>query len=393
MAESRSREKSPVAQDRKHRRRIVFYTFLAIFTLLFVYLLTSYLDHKKRGEKWQPLAFLFGTTAAPTLPIAPTVPIDVLISIADDTSPRTTAASLPPITKHVYTTAVPITSEAETIPVITEPESSPIESTEEPTEEETTTEEPTTEEPTTEPTTEEPTTPEPTTEPTTPEPVTEEPTTEEPTTEVPFDDTDLAAHLEAAGMDEEALQGSQLVIVRCYGGSRCTLSFFEKTENGWELSAALPAANGMIGEDGLSAEKLPGDKVTPAGYFSLGPAYGMLAPVGIDTIDYHQFQSGDVWVTDPSSAYYNTLQNDHDHAADWKESISLLTQDETYKYAVLVCHNVPEADPARGCAVFLNVSSGEATDGSIGLKEVTLFTLLQWLNGEADPHILLYSAN
>ncbi|MBO4873296.1 MAG: hypothetical protein J5496_07760 [Lachnospiraceae bacterium] len=384
MAESRSKEKSPVEQDRLRRRKIILFSVLTVLTLFCVYLLTSYLDKTKHGEKWTPFAFLFGTTAEPTLPISPTIPLDVLLSIAEAGTGTAPVSS------------VPVSTETETDAVITSEETVPPESvTEEPTEEPTT-EEPTTEEPTTEePTTEEPTTAEPTTEETTAAPLpTEGPTTEEsvPTTTEetePFEETDLAAHLKEAGFSEDQLVGTQLVAVRCLDEAHCTLYFFDKTEDGWTMAAAVPAAGGYFGAGGLSAEKLPGDQTTPAGYYPLGPAYGML-PSAVTKMTYHQFQSGDVWVTDPSSAFYNSLQNNHDPAADWSQSLSLLTQDETYKYAVLISYNCPEPDPALGTAIFLNAGPQAATDGSISLKEATLFTLLQWLTDEDDPHILIY---
>ena len=402
MAESRSKSKSPLAQDRQRKKKIFVYAAVGVLAVLTVGLLTSFIYKTSRGEKWQPLAFIFGTTPAPTLPVSPSIaPIDVLISIADSTTAAPSASTsdgtknhnpFPEFTEADTTagdeTAAPVTGEA------TQEETTPAETTtEEPTTEEPTTEEPTTEEPTTEePTTEAPTTEAPTTEaPTTEAPTTEEPTTEEPTTAEPviFDGTDLAAHLEAAGLSEDQLTGSQLVVVRGTENGRCLLYFFEKDGESWTMTSAVAAANGSLGEDGIRSNKLPGDKVTPAGYFSLGPAYGM-APSAVTSMEYHQLQSGDVWVTDPASAFYNSLRNDHEPEADWKNAISLLTQDATYKYAVLVRYNMPETDPARGVGVFLNMNSGASTDGSIGLMEVTMFTLLQWLSPDADPHILIY---
>ncbi len=417
MAESRSKSKSPLAQDRQRKKKIFVYAAVGVLAVLTVGLLTSFIYKTSRGEKWQPLAFLFGTTEAPTLPVSPTIaPIDVLISIADSTT-TAPSASVSDTTKNydpfpIFTeadttagdeTAAPVTDEPTAVETTPEETTTEEPTTEEPTTEEPTTEEPTTEEPTTEePTTEEPTTEEPTTEaptteaptteaPTTEAPTTEAPTTEEPTTEAPviFDGTDLAAHLEAAGLSEDQLTGSQLVIVRGTENGRCLLYFFEKDGEGWSMTSAVAAANGNLGEDGIRSDKLPGDKVTPAGYFSLGPAYGM-ASSAITSMEYHQLQSGDIWVTDPSSAFYNSLRNDHEPDADWKHGISMVTQDGTYKYAVLVQYNMPETDPARGVGVFLNMNSGSSTDGSIGLMEVTMFTLLQWLSPDADPHILIY---
>ena len=387
MAESRSKDKSPLAQNRQRRKKIIFFSILTLVAIICVYLLTSYLDKSSRGEKWRPFAFLFGQTEELTLPHSPTIPLDVLISIANSTTKAPTSPSViqstaesPADTKGEDPSAATREEPTATEEIITIPVT-----------EAATTEEPTTEEPTTEtPVTEEPTTPEPTT----PEPVpetTEADTEPEETTEAaePFDETDLSSHLKEAGLPEDQLEGTKLVVVRCLKDGHCTLYFFDKAADAWSLAAAVPASNGKYGAGGLSVDKLPGDKTTPAGYFELGPVYGM-QPGDITKMPYHQFQSGDVWVTDPASKYYNSLQNDHDPAADWKQSISLLTQDETYKYAVLVAYNHPEADPARGTSVFLNVGTGNPTDGSIGLKEATLFTLLQWLSPDTDPHILIY---
>lgn len=375
MAESRSRYKSPIEQHRKRVRKIALYIGIAVLAVAAVGLLTSYLYSASHGEKWRPFSFLSGTKTAPTLPIQPSiVPVDVLVSIADGSTsvPVTSTEAAQTVPTE---TAAPVSTpeetappQSETPPVITEP---PV--TDEPS-----SAEPITEEPTPEETTPEETTTETPTEP----PV--ETTTEEP---FEFDETELSSHLKEAGLAEEALKGTQLVIVRGTTGTRCVLYCFEKGADGWQLSAAVAGGSGYLGSGGISAERKPGDQTTPAGYFALGPAYGA-ASSAITALDYHQLESGDVWVSDPASAHFNSLQNDHDPDADWGQSINLLTQAGIYKYAILINSN-PASDPAHGCSVFLNLASS-STDGSVALREVTLFSLLQWLSPEADPHVLIY---
>ena len=398
MAESRSKDKSPLAQDRNHKKRIVLFSLLGVLALICVILLTSYLYTTKRGEKWTPFAFLFGTSAELTLPYSPTIPLDILIPIAEGETPTFPTRAPSDIseddTQGGFFTEASDNSETALPGSSPEETTSEAPTTEEPTTEEPTTEEPTTEEPTTEePTTEEPTTEEPTTEePTTEAPVTEEPTPEETTTEeVVFDEADLAAHLAQAGLEESMLEGTQLIVVRATSTSEGIVYFFEKGSDGWVFAAAVPNANAQLGEGGISGVRSAGSSVTPSGLFTVGPAYGT-ASAAITAMEYHALLSGDVWVTDPKSSHYNTLCNLHEVDQDWSSSIELTKQPDIYKYAIQVNYNAPEADRALGTSVFLNVTAGTPTDGSIGLKEATLFSLLQWLSPEAAPHILIYRA-
>ena len=368
MAESRSKDKSPLAQDRNRKKRIVLFSLLGVLALICVILLTSYLYTTKRGEKWTPFAFLFGTSAELTLPYSPTIPLDILIPIAEGETPTFPTRAPSDISED--DTQGGFFTEASDNSETALPESSP---------EETTSEAPTTEEPTTE-------------EPTTEAPVTEEPTPEETTTEeVVFDEADLAAHLAQAGLEESMLEGTQLIVVRATSTSEGIVYFFEKGSDGWVFAAAVPNANAQLGEGGISGVRSAGSSVTPSGLFTVGPAYGT-ASAAITAMEYHALLSGDVWVTDPKSSHYNTLCNLHEVDQDWTSSIELTKQPDIYKYAIQVNYNAPEADRALGTSVFLNVTAGTPTDGSIGLKEATLFSLLQWLSPEAAPHILIYRA-
>ncbi len=351
MAESRSKEKSPLAQQRARRLRILLIVVGSVFTMLLVFLLTSFLYKSGRGEKWEPFAFLFGKTQEATLPPLPTMPSELISSLIGetDTTGETPSAS---------ESAVSETSESAA------PETTPSESESD----ETTSQEETTAETETSPV---------------------ESQSREESGDDPQDVHDLKTHLQLAGLEESALIGSQLVVVRGEGESRCTLYFFEKEEDKWVLSSAVPAANGVLGKDGIRLLKEPGDKVTPAGYFALGPAYGMSSSA-VTSMEYHQFQSGDVWVTDPASAYYNRLANTHQEDMDWVGSLSFLSQLDAYKYAVLINFNPGGASNTSGTSVFLNVQTGDETAGDIAVREATLFSLLQWLSSEEDPHILIY---
>ena len=381
-------------------------TLLVIFL---VYLSTSLIYKISRGETWNPFSFLTRSTTEAQLPTVPTIPVNVLTS----TPPKTPAGpTLPVLTTTALDTAetsapsddsketlttedgsgesTDATGETDATDVTDDTEEPTEEPTEETTTEEETTEEPTTEEPTTEePTTEEPTTEEPTTEePTTEEPTTEEPTTEEPFTEATYDFTLLADHLRAAGMDESALTGTQLIVAQGSFGGNCVLYFFEKTDDEWALTQAVPGAKASISFTGVSASRPAGSTNTPAGYYAVGPAYGQ-GPSAFTAIPYQQIQEGDQWVTDPDSAYYNQLAG-ADVKKDWKSSMDLSVMSDAFKYALLIQYNTSPVDPALGTAIFLNVQTDQDSNGSIGTRESTLFALLQWLTPEGDPHILIY---
>ncbi|MBP3729681.1 MAG: hypothetical protein J6H18_05405 [Lachnospiraceae bacterium] len=370
--------------NRKHLLLVLLGTALVIFL---VYVSTSLIYKVSRGESWDPFAFLKRKTTEAVLPTVPTVPIQVLTSLAESTGNEATPGATTPDSSQES----PLTSGEETesglLPSedssesIENPDSTPEESTQEPTTEEPTTEEPTTEEATTE----EPTTQEPTTQ----EPTTQEPTTEEPTTEEAPDFTTLEAHLEASGLGEKALKGSQLVIAQGDAEGKCLLYFFEKTNRRWALTNAIPVAPASLGSAGMEENKPAGSSATPCGYFTLGPVFGQAASI-LTSMPYQQIMEGDRWITDPASEFYNQMVGKDQKKKDWSSALELSRQD-AFKYAVLINYNTNPVDPALGSAVFLNVQTDKNPDGSIGVRESTIFALLQWLNPESDPHILIYS--
>lgn len=361
-------------------------TLLVIFL---VYLSTSLIYKISRGETWNPFAFLTRRTTEAQLPTVPTVPVQVLPSLTDKTAGD--------LTLPFVTTAVPAS-----VPSDAGRESSSAASTEETTEgtAEKTTEEPTsateeptaaTEEPTT--TTEEPTatTEEPTTTTEEPTTTTEEPTTttEEPSTEWVPDFTILEDHLHFAHLEESDLKGTQLIIAQGSVGGKCQLYFFEKTDAGWIPAEAVPMANATISPLGVSTSRPAGSSNTPGGLFAVGPVYGT-EPSVITDMPYQQIQEGDLWITDPASSFYNQLVS-ASQKKDWKSALDLSVMSEAFQYALLVQYNTSPVDPALGTAIFLNSQTDQDSGGSVSMLKPALFSLLQWLKPDSDPHILIYA--
>lgn len=383
MPNSRSKYSDAAVSRRKSIVRDVLFGVLIGLAVIFVVLTGRFIYEKSRNPDYR-LADLFGATTAGTLPTLPTFPIaSVDASSAPDTLPDTSAFS----TEETEETSDEETTE-ETPEETSEEATTEEVSSEESTEAETKTAETTAEE-TTEPSGEETTAAE-----TTPEETTTEETTPEETTEpvIVNDPSDINYHLLRYNMDENDLADCRQLVVVSSSGTQCILYFFDKNDDGWSLSEAIPSAPGVLGRNGVTTSKQEGDGCTPAGYYALGPCYGEDAASGI-AMEYHQIVEGDYWVDDASSEYYNSFVHvdDYESRVGWNSGENLFDLLRYYRYMVVIRYNMDPVVPGAGSAIFLHCQAGDTdTSGCVSTKEATVFAILRWLSPDADPHILIY---
>ena len=84
---------------------------------------------------------------------------------------------------------------------------------------------------------------------------------------------------------------------------------------------------------GLGKQK-EGDRKTPLGLFTIGPAFGIFPDPGTQLL-YTQLTSSHYWVNDPKSRYYNQLvSQDEIIHPDWNNAKCLFKQRAAYAYAV-----------------------------------------------------------
>ena len=65
----------------------------------------------------------------------------------------------------------------------------------------------------------------------------------------------------------------------------------------------------FIGKNGMTSEKMEGDKKTPVGIFEFGTAFGTHKKILNNKIPYISINENLYWVDDEESAYYNNLVN------------------------------------------------------------------------------------
>ena len=97
-------------------------------------------------------------------------------------------------------------------------------------------------------------------------------------------------------------------------GSNATLTLWTYRDGQWEKDLSTTAA---IGANGLTTDKTEGDHMTPEGTFPICFAFSTKEK---NTMLYSKIIKEDsVWVCDPESIYYNTLQSKNDPYKDWAD--------------------------------------------------------------------------
>lgn len=118
-------------------------------------------------------------------------------------------------------------------------------------------------------------------------------------------------------------------------GSTGTLTLYNKDDGVW---AAILSASCYVGYNGISSNKVEGDKKTPAGYFTLGQAFGVSPNPGC-TRAYLQVNSNHYWADDSSSPYYNQLVDSSVTGIQWSSADHLIDSPTAYKYAIAINYN------------------------------------------------------
>lgn len=100
-------------------------------------------------------------------------------------------------------------------------------------------------------------------------------------------------------------------------GSSAQLSLLTYRNGEWVTDLTTAAA---IGSRGITYNKTEGDHMTPAGTFPLVFAFSSTAQ---DTkMPFVKINENSVWVCDPNSSFYNTLQSQTNPTRDWSDSKS-----------------------------------------------------------------------
>ena len=184
-------------------------------------------------------------------------------------------------------------------------------------------------------------------------------------------------------------------------GSNATLTLWSYRDGQWEKDLSTTAA---IGANGLTTDKTEGDHMTPEGTFPICFAFSTKEK---NTMLYSKIIKEDsVWVCDPESIYYNTLQSKNDPYKDWADkggAENMYPKFSKGSSNACICFgfngdglSAYSATPYAGSALFIdgvgengNMNSGYG-DIKISGKEMT--KLLSYLCANDNPVITIKSA-
>lgn len=184
-------------------------------------------------------------------------------------------------------------------------------------------------------------------------------------------------------------------------GSNATLTLWTYRDGQWEKDLSTTAA---IGANGLTTDKTEGDHMTPEGTFPICFAFSTKEK---NTMLYSKIIKEDsVWVCDPESVYYNTLQSKNDPYKDWADkggAENMYPKFSKGSSNACICFgfngdglSAYSATPYAGSALFIdgvgengNMNSGY---GDIKISGKDMTKLLSYLCANDNPVITIKSA-
>ena len=144
--------------------------------------------------------------------------------------------------------------------------------------------------------------------------------------------------------------------------NKVTLNDYSRTSDGnWIKNWYV---NGVAGTNGISLEKSEGDKKTPEGVFNVMFAFGLNDNPG-SILEYRKIKTGDYWVDDSHSFYYNKMVNLSNVKKDWNSAEDMMAASPYYNYALALNYNV-DAVPCKGSAIFIHCTKTDNDTSSAG---------------------------
>lgn len=145
-----------------------------------------------------------------------------------------------------------------------------------------------------------------------------------------------------------------------------------------------------IGHGGIAplGHKREGDGRTPEGVYPLRRGLCYVSDF-YSRFPMEQYDENDMWSEDPTSPDYNTLVRDPQPEY---EGDRLWERRETlYRYIVVVEYNTEPIVAGAGSAIFIHAwrSQGQPTAGCIGMEEKNVRQLVEWLDVDKHPHIVI----
>ena len=178
-----------------------------------------------------------------------------------------------------------------------------------------------------------------------------------------------------------------VTVVNGSGGTTAVVSFWLRTNTPCGFANAFTDSGGRIGYGGMTngATRAQGNGTTPTGTYTMTEAFGIKASPGT-ALSYRRVGTGDFWVEDNNSAFYNTYRNEAQGGFDATLPLSdpngserLLSFPGQYDYVIVVNFNrAPDAQrPNRGAGIFIHVRGSGATAGCVAVSSSEMVTMLR----------------
>lgn len=141
-----------------------------------------------------------------------------------------------------------------------------------------------------------------------------------------------------------------------------------------------------IGINGLTSNKIEGDKKTPKGTYSLGPVYYRIDRLRkpISKLKKIIIKKNMAWCDDVESKFYNKLITINDKMKYEK----LFRKEKNYDLIIPINYNTKKIKKKKGSAIFIHLTSNyKKTLGCIALKKKDLLILLKLINRKTKIQI------
>ncbi len=173
--------------------------------------------------------------------------------------------------------------------------------------------------------------------------------------------TDQASGKESFDVNQFVLpqEAAVLVVVEGTTGSDCNLYVYEKMDGNWVRQMET---SGYFGKNGISNNRIAGDKTTPIGVFQMNTPFGQSAPLPGFPSNYIQVDGSYVWEDTG-----NKLSQDPSKTG---EKVGSSGYKGYYDYVIDFGYN-PNGVPYKGSALFLHCEGDYKgdTSGCVAIKK------------------------
>ena len=142
-----------------------------------------------------------------------------------------------------------------------------------------------------------------------------------------------------------------------------------------------------IANDNVPIKK-EGDLRAPAGFFSIGTAFGYATYKNAGWINNRYIMCTDtvICVDDVQSVNYNRIVQKDSATKDYKSHEDMLMKKNYYKWGLVVNNNLNNI-PGNGSCVFIHIweNDHEGTWGCTAMKEEDMVRVLHWIKSSENP--------